>query len=233
MGKDALLDRSSHDYSGCGVDEMKKYQIIYADPPWKYAFPGTRVKRADDYSTMTTDEICSIPIVNIADENCVLFVWGIWTAIEDCLKVIRAWGFEYKTVGFVWVKTKSDHAKQYTFLPEESFDDFFGMGMWTRSNTEYLLIGTKGKPSPISHSVKQLVYAPMRKHSQKPNEVSERIVELMGNLPRIELFARTNDKIDQYETRGWDVWGNEVESDIDLGGYVDSATRGREDRDLT
>ena len=190
---------------------MKKYQIIYADPPWKYSFSGTRSEdKEDDYSTMKTEDICKFPVSKMADDNCVLFIWGIWTAIDDCLEVIKSWGFEYKTVGFVWIKVKRNHnINQSSFFPEESFEDFFGMGMWTRSNTEFCLIATKGKPKPISHSVKQLVYSPIREHSRKPDEMRAKIVELMGDVPRVELFSRQ-------KAEGWDVWGNEVESDIVL-----------------
>jgi N6-adenosine-specific RNA methylase IME4 len=189
---------------------MKKYQIIYADPPWKYSFPGTRSEKKDDYATMRVEDIMSINVAKFADKDCALFVWGIWTGIEDCLRVIRAWGFDYKTVAFVWVKTKRNmDTAQAGFFPVESFEEFFGMGMWTRSNTEFCLIATKGKPSPSSHSVRQIIYSPLREHSCKPDETRKRIIELMGDLPRIELFARE-------KTDGWDVWGNEVESDIKL-----------------
>jgi site-specific DNA-methyltransferase (adenine-specific) len=187
-----------------------KYQIIYADPPWKYSFPGTRSDKHDDYSTCNTDDICRFKVTQIADDNCALFIWGIWTGLPDCLQVIKAWGFEYKTIGFVWVKAKrNNNINQTSFLPIEQLDDFFGMGMWTRSNTEYLLIATKGNIKPISHAVKQVVYAPIQEHSRKPTDVRDRIVELMGDLPRIELFARQ-------KVEGWDSWGNEVESDIIL-----------------
>ena len=190
--------------------EGKKYQIIYADPPWKYSFPGTRADKGDDYPTMNAKEIARIPVGGIAEEDCVLFVWGIWTAIQDCLDVIRAWGFEYKTVAFVWVKTKRNlDVSQSSFFPVESFEEFFGMGMWTRSNTEFCLLATRGNPKPASHSVRQIVYSPIREHSRKPEEAKESIVELMGDLSRIELFSRE-------KTEGWDVWGNEVESDVDM-----------------
>ena len=187
----------------------KKYQIIYADPPWKYSFPGTRAESSEDYPTMKASDIGKFPVGDFADDNSVLFIWGIWTAIQDCLDVIKAWGFDYKTVAFVWVKVRNETSAQRSFLPEERFEDFFGMGMWTRSNTEFCLLATKGKPKPVSHSVKQLLYSPIRKHSQKPLETMDKIVELIGDVPRIELFART-------KTAGWDAWGNEVESDIEI-----------------
>ena len=189
---------------------MKKYQVIYADPPWEYSFPGTRADVGEDYPTMRTVDICGFPFGDFADEDCTLFLWGIWTKIEDSLRAIRAWGFEYKTVGFVWVKTRRTvDMNQPAFFPVESFAEFFGMGMWTRSNTEFCLIATRGNPKPVSHSVRQIIYSPLREHSRKPDEARKRIVELMGDLPRVELFARE-------KTEGWDVWGNEVESDIEI-----------------
>ena len=164
---------------------LKKYKIIYADPAWEYSFAGTRAETTeDDYSTMKTKDIAGLKVAELADEDCVLFMWGIWTKLADALKVIEAWGFEYKTVGFVWVKTnRNTNIKQLSFLPTDSFDDFFGMGMWTRSNTEFCLIGVKGKPKRINAGVRQIIYAPIRQHSRKPDETREKIVELMGDLP--------------------------------------------------
>lgn len=198
----------------CVLGTAKKYNIIYADPPWQYKFPGTRAEKADDYETMKTKNICELNIGELADENAVLFIWIIWTKLPDALEVIKAWGFEYKTVGFVWVKTNRNTAtEQFSFLPTDSFDSFWGMGMWTRSNTEVCLIATKGKPNRRSASVHQLIYSPLQKHSKKPDEVRERIIELMGDLPRVELFARQ-------KTDGWDVWGNQVESTIEVPKYA-------------
>ena len=186
------------------------YNIIYADPPWAYKFPGTRKEKTEDYPTMKTADICKLPIAELVAPNAVLFVWVIWTKLYDALEVMKSWGFEYKTVGFVWVKTnKTTDTQQFSFLPCDSFDAFWGMGSWTRSNTEVCLIGTKGTPIRKSASVHQVIYSPIQRHSKKPDETRERIVELMGDLPRVELFARQ-------KANGWDVWGNEVECDIEL-----------------
>jgi site-specific DNA-methyltransferase (adenine-specific) len=155
---------------------------------------------------MKTPDIAALPVGRLADENCALFVWGIWTKLPDILEVMRAWGFEYRTVGFVWVKTnKRKQAAQAAFFPEDSFDEFFGMGMWTRSNTEVCLIGVRGKVERISNDVRQIIYSPIQEHSRKPDEARERIVRLLGDLPRVELFARR-------AAAGWDAWGNEVQS---------------------
>jgi len=183
---------------------MKKYQIIYADPPWK--FKNYNDKKATNwvgghYGLMTTQDICKLPIKNITDDNCILFIWGTFPKLPDCLGVIKGWGFTYKTLGFNWYKRNRK---------KEGL--FFGMGYWTRSNSEYCLLATKGHPKRIDTSVFQVVEHPRLEHSQKPKIIRDKIVELVGDLPRIELFARE-------KTEGWDVWGNEVESDIDLGGH--------------
>ena len=96
---------------------MKKYNIIYADPPWKYNFPETRAQKKDDYKTMQTDEICKLPVVDLAETNCALFIWGIWNALPDILLVIDSWGFIYKSVAFLWIKTnKRCSPDQYSFF---------------------------------------------------------------------------------------------------------------------
>ena len=176
----------------------KKYQVIYADPPWKYSFSGTRTTKHDDYSTMTTEGICALNIKGITDDNCILFMWMIWNRLPDALKVIDSWGFKYIGSAFTWVKRSKSGEKWH-----------FGMGGWTRQNSETCLFAIKGNPKRLSASVRSVVDDIVMKHSKKPECVRERIVELMGDLPRIELFARQ-------KTEGWDVWGNEVESDIEL-----------------
>ncbi len=176
----------------------KKYQIIYADPPWSYNDQGCQGTMANHYKGMKLKNIMDLSVKNIADNNCILFLWATYPMYAEALKVIDAWGFKYKSIGFQWIKLNKKNKKP-----------FFGLGRWTRGNTEPCLLATKGKPKRISASVSQMVFAPLRKHSQKPNEVRNRIIELMGDLPRIELFARE-------KTEGWDVWGNEVEPDIDL-----------------
>jgi N6-adenosine-specific RNA methylase IME4 len=175
----------------------KRYSIIYADPAWKFnAWSSNGLGRSAHrhYHTMTLEDIKRLPISNIADNNCILFLWAIDTMLPQALEVINSWGFEYKTVGFTWVK-----------LNKKSDTPFFGQGFWTRKNPEQCLLATKGKPKRISAAVPQLVRSKIREHSRKPDEVRERIVELMGDLPRIELFARENNK-------GWDVWGDEVDN---------------------
>jgi len=176
-----------------------KYKIIYADPAWGYnsSMEGDRGV-LNHYGVMKVSDIKNLPIKELADKDCVLFMWVTMPKLNECFDVIKSWGFEYKTVGFTWVK-----------LNKNKPTPFMGMGRWTRANAELCLIATKGKPSRISASVRSIIETPIERHSKKPNEVRDRIVELMGNLPRIELFAR--EKAD-----GWDSWGNEIESDITL-----------------
>lgn len=186
----------------------KKYNIIYADPPWTYRVwsgKGKEKKSAENhYNCMTIEDIKKIPIHTIAEKNCILFIWVTMPNLVEGIETIKSWGFKYKTCGFVWVKTnKNFNVNQTSFLPIDSFNTFWGLGHWTRANSEICLIATKGKIERKSKSVHQLIYDPVREHSRKPDCTRNKIVELVGNLPRIELFARQ-------KTPGWDCWGNEV-----------------------
>jgi site-specific DNA-methyltransferase (adenine-specific) len=182
---------------------MKKYQIIYADPPWFYnkrnlfGKDGKRNNFAwgatNHYSVMKTKDICALPIRNIVDENCILFLWATFPRLIDATSVITAWGFEYKTVGFVWIKTMKNGGIRMD-----------GLGNYTMSNAEICLIATKGKVHRENTGVKQIILHQKTRHSEKPAEVRTRIVKLMGDLPRIELFARQ-------KTEGWTCIGNDID----------------------
>lgn len=180
---------------------MKKYQIIYADPPWSYndKMKGHSFSLDHEYETQSKDWIAGLLRGGgvLQDKDCVLFLWATSPLLPEALDVIKEWGFKYKTVAFVWNK-KTKNGK-----------DVSNLGKWTMGNVEVCLLATKGKPQRIAKNIKQLVSAERTIHSKKPDEVRKRIVELMGDLPRIELFARE-------KTEGWDVWGNEVESDIEI-----------------
>ncbi|MCM1296294.1 MAG: MT-A70 family methyltransferase [Muribaculaceae bacterium] len=160
------------------------------------------------YPTMSLDEIVALPVAEISADDCVLFLWTTMPFLRESFAVLKAWGFEYKTVAFVWVK---QNKKANTL--------FWGMGHWTRSNVELCLLATKGHPKRQSTSVHQVVISHIEEHSKKPDEVRDRITLMMGTVPRVELFART-------KTEGWDVWGNEVPCDIDLNGSPDEAGGG-------
>lgn len=175
---------------------MKKYQIIYADPPWQGAVYFRSSSSA--YPLMPTTQICNLPVRNLTHPDSFLFLWTTMNRIPHALRVIEAWGFCYITNGFTWVKTNT---KSGSFV--------VGLGAWTRHNAELCLLAKKGHPKRQSAAVKSLVVAPRQRHSQKPNIIRKRIVELCGDLPRIELFARQKEP-------GWDCWGNELTNDIDL-----------------
>lgn len=174
----------------------KKYNIIYADPPWTfktYSAKGKEKKSAENhYPCMGKQDIQQLPIKSIAAEDCVLLMWVTFPCLQEGLELIERWGFTYKTCGFTWIKQnrKADSL-------------FWGLGYWTRANAEICLLATKGKPKRVSKSVHQVCMARIMEHSRKPSEIRDRIVQLCGDLPRIELFAR------QYAD-GWDCWGNEV-----------------------
>ena len=178
----------------------KKYQIIYADPPWTfktYSKKGKEKKSAEcHYKCVNIKDIYKLPVANLTQDNCILFLWVTFPLLEQGLQTIREWGFIYKTVAFTWAKKNKK---------SDSF--FMGCGYWTRANAEVCLLATKGNPKRISKSVKQLIVSPLQEHSKKPSETRERIVELMGDIPRIELFARQT-------AEKWDRWGNEAPENL-------------------
>ena len=171
----------------------KKYQIIYADPPWEYKdkMKGHSFSLDHEYITQDKNWIYKLPIQDIADKNCILFLWVVSPLLPEGIETIKQWGFKFKTVAFVWSK-KTKTGK-----------DVSNLGRWTMGNIEMCLLATKGKPKRICNNIKQIVHEERTKHSKKPNEVRNRIVKLIGDLPRIELFARQ-------KTEGWDVWGDEA-----------------------
>ena len=172
---------------------MKKYNIIYADPAWSYADKKCNGNALDHYKTMNLQDMKDLPIKDMCADDCIIFMWITYPMMQEGLELMKAWGFKYKSIAFQWVKLNKKNGKP-----------FFGLGRWTRGNTEACFIGVKGKPKRVSASVSQLIITPIRGHSRKPDEARDKIVELMGDIPRIELFARN-------ETKGWDVWGNEVD----------------------
>ncbi len=177
------------------ADTSKKYDIILCDPPWAYKVwskKGMGRAAENHYPTMRLENICALPVKELAAENCALFLWVTFPTLRDAFSVIDAWGFTYKTVAFVWIKQN----KKTPSL-------FWGLGYWTRANAEMCLLATKGSPKRQSASVHQVILSPVEEHSKKPDIVRERIITLMGDLPRVELFARQTPP-------GWDVWGNEV-----------------------
>lgn len=185
----------------------KKYKVIYADPPWSYYNDMTvgpdcttiKGMRRPPYPVMSSKDIANLPVSKIADDDCILFIWTTDYHLEKCFQIIKSWGFEYKTMGFVWQKLNKSN-KPVCF-----------MGAYTmKSGVELCLLATKGKNAHkmvIKHNVRSLNQSPRLHHSKKPDEIRDRIVELVGDVPRIELFAR-----DQFS--GWDCWGNQIKTTL-------------------
>ena len=172
----------------------KKYNIIYADPPRQYRSKECLAKKSilngklnQHYSTMTLPELKSLPIPQLCENNCLLFLWVVSPMLDDCIEVLKSWGFKYCTIGFVWNKQKVNP------------------GSYTLSECEICLIGKKGKiPSPRgARNIRQYIEEKKTKHSAKPLEVRERIELMFPSSNKIELFARQH-------SEGWDCWGNEV-----------------------
>ena len=177
------------------MDINKKYNVIYADPPWSFkTFSDKGKDRSPEnhYNVMSLKDICNLPISKIANDTSVLLMWVVDPLLDKAFEVINAWGFKYKTVGFTWAKTN-----------RKSEGYFTGLGYWTRGNPEMCLLATKGKPKRISKSVPQLVVEQRREHSRKPDIMYNHIENLLEG-PYIELFART-------QRSGWDSWGNQTD----------------------
>ena len=186
------------------------YQAIYCDPPWRFATwnKATAVKSRKNkstfgsanvhYNTMPTVDICRLPVWELCADDCVLFLWASWPMLNDALRVIDAWGFQYKTCGFDWSKANASQPDMFL----EEMRGAMGMGYWTRANTEPCLIATKGKPKRLKADVRMSIIEPRREHSRKPARVHGDIERLISG-PYVELFARQS-------RPGWDVWGNET-----------------------
>lgn len=195
---------------------ITKYRTILADPPWRYDDP-----KANDpslggitYPTLSLAELKSLPVGSIAASDSALFMWATMPMLAEALELITAWGFTYRTCAFVWLKQNrcSDDRQPMLFYPGDkaALSVYSGLGHWTNGNAELCLFAKRGTPKRQDKSVKQIVIAPVSRHSAKPPEVRERIVRMMGDGPRIELFARER-------AEGWDVFGNEVQSDVVFG----------------
>jgi N6-adenosine-specific RNA methylase IME4/ParB-like chromosome segregation protein Spo0J len=169
------------------LPQDRKYPILLCDPPWQYEHPISLSRDIEEkYPTMGLDEICALPIAQLASENALLFLWVPPPILEQAFRVITAWGFDYCS-GFVWVKPS------------------IGMGYYVRQQHEHLLFARRGEfpaPEPVQRP-SSIIEAPRREHSRKPDEAYELIERMYPELPKIELFARQ-------ARPGWDVWGNEA-----------------------
>ena len=178
------------------------FKVVYADPPWKYATRGKQgpTSRLPDrhYPTMKTADICALPIGDLAASSSWLFLWSTWPRLEHALKVMKAWGFKYSSEAFTWVKLKEKHTGE--LITRRSVH--MTTGYTTRKNTEPCLLGRRGSPKRLRADIQEVIFAPIRDHSRKPDEVAERIVRYAPG-PRVELFARQAQP-------GFVGWGNEL-----------------------
>jgi N6-adenosine-specific RNA methylase IME4 len=184
------------------------FSAIYADPPWQFqAWAGARLSgdrrpcaaTKPHYQTMSDEEICALPVADLAADDCVLFMWTCWPVLQRSFCVLEAWGFSYKTCGFAWMKANATQAELF----HEEIEPTMGLGYWTRANSEVCLLATRGKPKRLSGGVRQGIIEPKREHSRKPDCVPSRIERLVAG-PYLELFART-------KRPGWTVWGNQTD----------------------
>ena len=183
----------------------KKYNIVYADPPWNYGSKsavnnttGMEIKPlSNHYNTMKLRELEELPIKRITEKDAVCFLWVTDSHLDEALQVLKAWGFKYKTIAFNWIKTTSKG------------NYFKNVAPWTMKGSEICLLGVKGTMSKYkkANNIESLVIAQRTRHSKKPHEVRKRIELLFGDLPRIELFARERIK-------GWDSWGDQIPDEL-------------------
>ena len=170
-----------------------KFKAILADPPWSFAAwseKGHSRSAENHYPTMDINELSEMPVGGLYEDECVLFLWVTWPRLEEGLRLIKRWGFVYKTDAFCWIKTT------------KAGTPALGTGYWTRANSEVCLLATHGRPKRLSASVSQVILAPRGRHSAKPAEARARIEKLVAG-PYIELFARER-------APGWVSWGNEL-----------------------
>lgn len=173
-----------------------KYGAILIDPPWAFKTfnkqKGTTPHRGceDHYPTMQIGEIAGLPIPDLSAKNCALFMWVVDSHLAQCMTLLDAWEFNFKTIAFVWEKQTVNGVPM------------IGMGYWSRKQTEICLLATRGSPKRKSKGVRQLIQAPRREHSRKPDDIYRRIEELVDG-PYLEMFARQ-------QWPGWDSWGNET-----------------------
>jgi N6-adenosine-specific RNA methylase IME4 len=181
-------------------NEMKKYSLIYADPPWSFRDKCNSGKRgaSHKYPVMKLADLRALPVPTLAAENCLLAMWWVSAMPKEAIELAEAWGFKVKLMlGFNWEKLTKKGKRAFL------------MGHYTRGGSEACLFAVKGSPKIVNHSVRQVIIAKQRKHSQKPDETRERLVQMLGDVPRLEMFARET-------TTGWDVFGNQVEGSIQL-----------------
>ena len=176
--------------------------VVLADPPWKFKVwdrdTGQGRSAESHYPTMSIEDICNLSISKIINKNAALFLWTTFPVLPEAFKVIEAWGFEYKTIAWSWIKAK-----------KSGFGHFMGMGYYTRANSEPCLLAIKGSMPVEAHDVLSLIYSQVREHSRKPDDQYRKIERLYPGRVYAELFARK-------KREGWLSWGNEIDSDFNL-----------------
>lgn len=169
--------------------ERNHFGLILADPPWHFRSfdgkSGVPTVGADPYATMSLADLKALPVGDVAAKDCMLLMWTVSHLQDEASDLARAWGFIPKSVAFIWDKQR------------------VGMGYWVRQEAEIMKLFTRGKPKRLNADVRQMIRAPRREHSRKPDEQYDRIERLVGG-PYLEMFARQR-------RPGWSAWGNEVE----------------------
>lgn len=187
------------------------FRCISADPPWHFRARtalqvGNWTSRRDaekHYAVMGADEIAAMPVRDLAAKDAHLFLWVTGPCLRQGFEVMEAWGFRYSAIAFTWVKLKRSHQPtQLRFLPTAECDLHVGLGLTTRKNAEFVLLGRRGNARREAKNVREIIMAPVREHSRKPDETYHRIERYCVG-PRLELFGRAH-------RPGWTVWGNEV-----------------------
>lgn len=184
------------------------FGTILADPPWAFrTFSGKNMTphrcAEDHYRTMELSEMKALPVVDLAGPDCALFIWVLGSHLVQSIELAAAWGFEFKTDAFYWVKQRLVGADQIDLFTGDIADPRMGFGYWTRKQVEPCWLFTRGNPKRLSKGVRQVIIEPRREHSRKPDAQYERIESLVAG-PRLELFARS-------ARPGWLTWGNETD----------------------
>ena len=183
---------NSHDTELKNNSTKKKYSTILADPPWDIQQKGAYGAERH-YSLMSLERIKELPVEDLATDDAHLWLWVTNATLRDGYDVMESWGFTPRSP-LTWIKPR------------------FTLGVYLRNATEHLILGTRGRAPVKFKSQTTWMFAPLQDHSHKPEEQYAVIERVSGEGPRLELFARRRQP-------GWDVWGNEVDSDIDIPGF--------------
>lgn len=180
------------------------FATILADPPWGFRTYGgddaIPTMGEDPYPAMTLDEMKALPVAEVAAPDCLLIMWVVSSHVPQAIELAEAWGFTYRSLGPVWVKAVSPD--QLEMFEDQPISEL-GMGYWFRQQCEISFVFGKGSPERLSAGVRQVIWAPRREHSRKPEGVHARIERLVAG-PYLELFGRQ-------ERAGWIVWGNQTD----------------------